>query len=182
MLLCVVVVMGGWFFLLEPSMKEKNEVATTLVEKKAEVIKVKSMYHSYRGAKEQLAKENKSLEEITTGFSKVMDNEDIDQMLTGLTLLHGLRPISLNIGDRADANVEAYKTEESEESNTEESDASILKSVDVTISVEGSLTSVYSLADELKDDYSIKLRNFSYASGEETSTHVLDFTIYMLAI
>lgn len=183
-LLCIIVVLGGWFFLLEPSLSEKTKVSTELSNQKTELISAKTAYEVYRGAKEQLEKEQKTLVEITTGFSNVMDNEDIDQMLTGLALLHGLRPLTLNIDQQQAANLQTYNKEETanEETNVKSEDDTngILRSVDVTMSVEGNLTSVYSLADSLKDDHSIKLRNFSYTSGEEKGTHVLDFTIYML--
>lgn len=184
-LLCIVVVLGGWFFLLEPSLSEKTKVSTELSNKKTELISAKTTYELYRGAKEQLEKEQKTLVEITTGFSSVMDNEDIDQMLTGLALLHGLRPLTLNIDQQQAANLQSYTQEETNAEaspKSEGDDSGILRSVDVTMSVEGSLVSVYSLADSLKDDYSIKLRNFSYTSGEEKGTHVLDFTIYMLSL
>lgn len=184
-LLCIIVVLGGWFFLLEPSLSEKTKVSTELSNQKTELISAKTTYEVYRGAKEQLEKEQKTLVEITTGFSNVMDNEDIDQMLTGLALLHGLRPLTLDINEQQAANLQSYseeskKEEKADATNSEVVDNGILRSVDVTMSVEGSLASVYSLADSLKDDYSIKLRNFSYTSGEEKGMHVLDFTIYML--
>lgn len=180
-LLFIMIVMGGWFLLLEPSLKQRAASDLKLAEKQTTLISTKGMYENYRSAKEALEEENKTFTEATTGFSKVLNNEDIDKKLTRLAILHSLRPVSLSIGETQDASLQVYNASKDDEAAKEDT-TTMLKSAEVTITVEGTLNDVYALADTLKDDYSMKLRQFSYASGEEKSTHTLNFTIYMLAL
>lgn len=187
-LLILVILLGGWFLLLEPSFKAYNEKSAQLGEKEVTLSGLKNTYADYVDAPAKALDESAKFITNKEKFYQMMISEDIDKMMTGMALLHGLQPLSLTIGEVTPANIVSYETSLAESSSTESSTNSesdenvIVNKVEVSMSLAGEIVNAFALADSIKDNTSIRLKDYSYIQGETIveSSMVLVFDIYMV--
>lgn len=183
-LLILIIILGGWFLLLEPSFTQYNEKSAELSEKEITLNGLKSTYTDYVEAPAKALDESAKFITNKEKFYQTMISEDIDKMLTGMALLHGLEPLSLTIGEVTPANIVSYETSLDQSSNDSESsdEEMIVNKVEVSMSLAGDIANAFALADSIKDSTSIRLKNYSFIQGETVieSSMILVFDIYMV--
>lgn len=182
-LLILVIVLGGWFLLLEPSFAEYNEKNTVLGEKEITLNSLKNTYSDYVDAPAKALDESAKFIANKEKFYQKMISEDIDKMLTGMALLHGLQPLSLTIGEVTPANIVSYETSLAESTTDSKSDEEVIvNKIEVSMSLAGDIANAFKLADSIKDSTSIRLKDYSFIQEETVveSSMVLVFDIYMV--
>lgn len=186
-LLVLVIVLGGWFFMVKPSLSEYTEKQIKLSEDQMKLNHLKATYDDYANASAKALEESARFLTNQEAFHKPMNNEDIDKMMTGMALLHGLEPISLNIGETTPANISAYTTnledaDDAAKENAKAEEEVLVNKVEVSMSLAGGVFNAFALADSIKDNTSLRLKDYSYVKAEtvEDSSMVLVFEIYIL--
>lgn len=186
-LLCIILVVGGWYLLLEPSLKENQNSSSKLMDKETELVGVKSKYQQYSDAPLLAEKQKKEYEKQTEGIYSMLSNEDIDKILTELVLKNGLIPQNLTMEDVSSGEITAYSADSTSEdessSDTSTEGNSIVKSVKVSLSVTGSLDGIKKVTDEISTNKGLKLQNFNYTLGTQENTEqtiVMNFVVYMM--
>lgn len=187
-LLILVIVLGGWFLLLEPSFKEYNEKSAEIGEKEITLNSLKNTYTEYVDAPAKALDESAKFLTNKEKFYQMMISEDIDKMMTGMALLHGLQPLSLTIGEVTPVDIVSYEASLDESSTNESSSNSesdedvIVNKIEVSMSLAGDVANAFRLADSIKDSTSIRLKDYSFIQGETVveSSMVLVFDIYMV--
>lgn len=182
-LLIIVIVIGGWFLLLEPSFKEYNEKSAELGEKEITLNGLKNIYSDYVDAPAKALEASARFISNKQKFYQVMISEDVDKMMTGMALLYGLKPISLSIGEVTSANIVSYESSLAESSTDSESDDEVIvKKIEVSMNLAGEVANALTLADSIKDNTSIRLKDYSYVRAETVaeSSMIFVFDIYMV--
>lgn len=183
-LLILVMVLVGWFFIIEPSLTEYNEKTLEIGEKRVALNGLKNTYSDYVNAPEKALEESAKFISNKENFNEMMINEDIDQMMTRMALLYGLQPISLNISEPTPIDLVAYTDSLSDEDKPSDlSDRKVeINKVEVSMNLGGEIFNAFALADSIKDSTSIRLKDYSYVRAETVaeSTMILVFDIYMI--
>ncbi|MDD3049146.1 MAG: hypothetical protein PHQ89_04125 [Bacilli bacterium] len=188
-LLLLIIVLVGWFLLLEPSLSEYTEKQSQLSENKIKLNGLKSTYADYEDAPTKALDESAKYITNKEKFYKAMTNEDIDKLLTRMALLHSLKPVNLNIGEisAADEIVSYDDSLDKEETTKTESTTGtektiLVNKVEVSMSLAGEINNAFALADEIKDNSALRLKSYSYIKGETTlkSSMILVFDVYMI--
>lgn len=183
-LLILVIVLVGWFFIIEPSLTEYNEKTLELGEKRVALNGLKNTYSDYVNAPEKALEESAKFITNKENFNEMMINEDIDQMMTRMALLYGLQPISLSISEPIPIDLVAYTDSLSDEDKPSDSSERIVEinKVEVSMNLGGEIFNAFALADSIKDSTSIRLKDYSYVRAETVaeSTMILVFDIYMI--
>lgn len=182
-LLLLVIIVVGWFFVLEPTLTKHNKLQTKLEEKEIQLHSLQSTYDDYKNAPEKALDETAKFNTYKERFYPFMNGEDIDNLLTRMCLLHNLKPYSLTINDITQADVVSFADRLKETEDDKKKGSSIISKTDVTMSVAGDILNAFALADEIKDNTSIRLKEYTYNKGETImdSTMILTFELYMLS-
>lgn len=183
-LLLLVIVLSGWFLMVEPSLSEYNQKQTILSEKQMQLSTLKATYADYVDAPAKAVDESAKYLTNKENFYQSMTNEDIDKLMTRMALLHSLKPLSLSIGQSEAANITSYvnSLDEDKNSTSDNEEDTLINKVEISMSLAGDLYNAFALADDIKDSTSMRLKNYSYVRGEtvQDSSMVLVFDIYMI--
>ncbi|NBK98154.1 MAG: hypothetical protein EOM50_09055 [Erysipelotrichia bacterium] len=183
-LLILLIIVCGWFFIIEPSFSQYNEKQIVLSEKQGKENTLKATYDDYKNAPKKAIEESVKYLENKEKLHVLMSSEDMDRTLTGMALLYGLTPYSLSIGEVEDIDVVSYQEylKEKDKESSETIDAKMVKKVEVSMSLAGDIYNAFALADSIKDDDSMRLKSYAYLKGEsvEKSQMNLVFDIYMV--
>lgn len=187
-LLCLVIVVAGWFFLIEPALSNNTKSKSQLLKSQTELQSVKAKYQEYSDAPLNADREIKAYQSKTEGLYANMSNEDIDKLLTGIVLKNGLVPQSFTIEKASNDKIAAYSPDENEEETKEDTeskkDSSVITSTKVSVGVKGSIENIKNLVDEIKGNLSLTLQDFNYTQESvanlEGETIVLNFIVYTI--
>lgn len=121
LLACVLIIFFSFRFFIFPGIEKHQDLISqkdTLTYQKEEM----QQTISSKAATEQLIEQQKdNLSESAEGFYEVMENQQLDELITGLALQHNLFPVSLNISQAVAGVPGAYQsgTTSSNSTNTE---------------------------------------------------------------
>ena len=128
----------------------------------------------------QTMKLNQKLAESGKGFYELLENQEVDELVTGLALKQGLKPVYLKIENTTPGIPAAYQTvvKSKDSDDTTGSDShsgsSILKYVNTTtvsITLQGSEQQIRAMLDDIARNYpGVQVRSFHM----EESTYVDD--------
>lgn len=178
LLMCLLIVVLGWYFMVEPSLREANVKESELTALEIQRDSTKKSYEEYASAKENLVLEKEKQEVMKAMYLEFSENEDLDQMLTGLALRYHLTPLSLEIEPFVAADSTAYLEEQKKEDVQEP----IVYSANVNMNIAGSMNNVLLLADEVKQSSYCKFKSLNYIQGDEDKPNEmrLSFVVYMV--
>ena len=119
-----------------------------------------------------IATQKENLKKAQEGFYDLMENREVDSLITGLALKHDLFPVYLNIEDPVAGIPAAYQlSEASEDSSAEESQSTLpyvqyVNTTTVTITLQGQEAQIRELLDDIAKNYpGIQVRSFDMQSG-----------------
>lgn len=146
-----------------------------------------------KAATEQLIeKQKKNLAESAEGFYEVMENQQLDELLTGLALQYNLFPVSLNISQPVAGVPGAYQsgTTSSDTANTESNSfIQYLSTVTVSVTLQGTETQICELIDDVAKNYpgiqirSLDMQKATYVNANLQAVEQMncscEFAVYM---
>ena len=175
-LACVLILFFMARFLIFPGMEKHQD----LVAKKDDLtIEKQEMQYTISGkasTEKKIATQKENLKKAQEGFYDLMENREVDSLITGLALKHDLFPVYLNIEDPVAGVPAAYQLSEalddsSEDSLAEESQSTLpyvqyVNTTTVTITLQGQETQIRELLDDIAKNYpGIQVRSFDMQSG-----------------
>ena len=124
----------------------------------------------------KIATQKENLKKAQEGFYDLMENREVDSLITGLALKHDLFPVYLNIEDPVAGVPAAYQLSEasddsSEDSSVEEAQSTLpyvqyVNTTTVTITLQGQEAQIRELLDDIAKNYpGIQVRSFDMQSG-----------------
>ena len=170
-LLCFLLVMGGWFFLLKPQLDKGNELNLELLDTQIEHDNLQQTLLEYQVAPQKLEEVRAAIQSIKNKYNTFMVNEDVDRLITTLYLQHGLDPISLSIGEITPLQLD-----------TEDNVESGMAQMPIQMVASGQLYQLTAALDALQTLNGIKVAGFSYAEPIDPTqipTGIYDINIYL---
>lgn len=180
-LICFLIIVGGWFLLLNPALEKNSLVHAEYEQKQAQLTALQQQLKDYESAPNQLEILEETYNEITNQYKSILSNDDIDKFLTTKVLTNGFKPISMTIGAIGDASFQTTATTSTDTSTTKTTGNSVLKQVTVTMSLSGDLTKLKKLMNDIDGEKGVEISTLTYQlSNNENNTVNLSFILYMI--
>lgn len=183
-LVCFLIVVAGWFFLLNPALEKNSLVHIQYEQSQMELTSLEKQLKDYEAAPEQLKILEENYNEIADKYNSILSNDDIDKLLTSKVLAYGFRPKSMTIGPTTDAVLKSDGTTESTDTATnqnQQSSNSVIKQSTVNMTLTGDLNKLKKLMDAIHDLKGLEIGTLTYQlSGDTVNTINLSFIIYMI--
>lgn len=175
-LACVLILFFMARFLIFPGMEKHQDLVTKKDDLTIEKQEMQYTISSKASTEKEIATQKENLEKAQEGFYDLMENREVDSLITGLALKHDLFPVYLNIEDPVAGVPAAYQLSEasddsSEDSSTEESQSTLpyvqyVNTTTVTITLQGQEAQIRELLDDIAKNYpGIQVRSFDMQSG-----------------
>lgn len=175
-LACVLILFFMARFLIFPGMEKHQDLVTKKDDLTIEKQEMQYTISSKASTEKKIVTQKENLKKAQEGFYDLMENREVDSLITGLALKHDLFPVYLNIEDPVAGVPAAYQLSEASDDSTEDSSAeesqSILPYVQyvntttVTITLQGQETQIRELLDDIAKNYpGIQVRSFDMQSG-----------------
>lgn len=175
-LACVLILFFMARFLIFPGMEKHQDLVTKKDDLTIEKQEMQYTISSKASTEKEIATQKENLEKAQEGFYDLMENREVDSLITGLALKHDLFPVYLNIEDPVAGVPAAYQLSEasddsSEDSSTEESQSTLpyvqyVNTTTVTITLQGQEAQIRELLDDIAKNYpGIQVRSFDMQFG-----------------
>ena len=123
-----------------------------------------------------------ALKNIKNKFYEEMNKEDVDNLITSMTIEHGLTPVSLSIAEADQENILSYteyQLQQKKGSSSKNKDGK-LKVYNVNLSVSGAITDVQTLVDDVRTTKSLKVSGITYSEEDDEKTTTITFKLFMI--
>ena len=175
-LACVLILFFMARFLIFPGMEKHQDLVTKKDDLTIEKQEMQYTISSKASTEKKIVTQKENLKKAQEGFYDLMENREVDSLITGLALKHDLFPVYLNIEDPVAGVPAAYQLSEasddsSEDSSTEESQSTLpyvqyVNTTTVTITLQGQEAQIRELLDDIAKNYpGIQVRSFDMQSG-----------------
>lgn len=171
-LACVLILFFMARFLIFPGMEKHQDLVAKKDDLTIEKQEMQYTISSKASTEKKIATQKENLKKAQEGFYDLMENREVDSLITGLALKHDLFPVYLNIEDTVAGVPAAYQlSETSEDSSAEESQSTLpyvqyVNTTTVTITLQGQEAQIRELLDDIAKNYpGIQVRSFDMQSG-----------------
>lgn len=183
LLACVVILFFMGRFLIFPGIEKHQDLAAKKDEVTVQKQEMQYTMDSRDVTEKKIATQKENLKKSKEGFYEVMENQDVDTLVTGLALKHNLLPVYLNIEDPVAGIPSAYQSTKTTEDDAQQSGSIYVQYVNtttVTITLQGSESEIRELLDDIAKNYpGIQVRSFdmeaqTYVDSELQSTEQMN--------
>jgi len=188
-LIVFIVLVGFVALILLPRVERLNEVNTRYDEAVQQKEEILLKVASYSQVEQTLQQKQVEFQELTEDFYPLMQAQEIDDLLTGMAIGHGLSMHQLNIGlVQAEVPLAAYMAEQESvnpdaDSEDEEATISFIHQSQVSLVVSGSPDAMQRLVDELFDIPAMLVTGWQRASQgngiEQQEVLQVSVTVFM---
>ena len=117
-LACVLIIFFSFRFLILPGIEKHQTLELEREELEAQQLDMQQTIDSAPFIKEKIVKQKAQLKETSEGYYDLMENQEMDELITGLILKHDLFPVYLNIAEPVPGIPLSYYLASVEASNT----------------------------------------------------------------
>ena len=171
-LACVLILFFMARFLIFPGMEKHQDLVAKKDDLTIEKQEMQYTISSKASTEKKIVTQKENLKKAQEGVYDLMENREVDSLITGLALKHDLFPVYLNIEDPVAGVPAAYQLSEvSEDSSAEESQSTLpyvqyVNTTTVTITLQGQEAQIRELLDDIAKNYpGIQVRSFDMQSG-----------------
>ncbi len=118
---CVLILVLCMQLLVFPGLNRHEELAASLDEKTAQKMEMEETIANAPVVEETIAGQEKTLQAAEEKYYGLLENQEVDELLTGVVLNHNLFPVSLSIAETEDAVPDAYFLAAEADSTAEDS-------------------------------------------------------------
>lgn len=179
-LACILIIFFSFRFFVFPGIEKHQDLVQVKEEKQIQKDEMEKTIEDRPVNEEKIVKLNQKLAESGKGFYELLENQEVDELVTGLALKQGLKPVYLKIENTTPGIPAAYQTvvksKDSDDTtgSGSHSDSSILKYVNTTtvsITLQGSEQQIRAMLDDIARNYpGVQVRSFHM----EENTYVDD--------
>lgn len=105
---CVLIVVLFMQLLIFPGLNKHEELSASLEAKTAQKQEMEDTIANMPAVEETIAKQEETLKAAQDQYYGLLENQEIDELVTGVVLNHSLFPVSLSIAETRDAVPDAY--------------------------------------------------------------------------
>ena len=179
-LACLLIIFFSFRFFVFPGIEKHQDLVQVKEEKQIQKDEMEKTIEDRPVNEEKIVKLNQKLAESGKGFYELLENQEVDELVTGLALKQGLKPVYLKIENTTPGIPAAYQTVVKSKASDDtagsgsHSGSSILKYVNTTtvsITLQGSEQQIRAMLDDIARNYpGVQVRSFHM----EESTYVDD--------
>ena len=182
-LVILLIVCFGWLILLQPQLTSHTSLKSSKdsLELQLTELKVTSSSSSTEDIKTQIMNINQEIKALNDQFYNLMSKEDIDQLITNLTIEHKISPTNLTMSEITQSNLSDKSSNTSSDNSsdstsdskstddTKDNQASVYTCV-VTQTCTGTKANLLNLIEDVKNMSGLHINSVAY----ENSTGNLD--------
>ena len=168
--------------MLLPALEKHNTLKAEYDTAQLELQSVKASMIDYGDLDKQLKETSDELKNIKNKFYEEMNKEDVDNLITSMTIEHGLTPVSLSIAEADQEDILSYteyQLQQKKGSSSKNKDGK-LKVYNVNLSVSGAITDVQTLVDDVRTTKSLKVSGITYSEEDDEKTTTITFKLFMI--
>ena len=180
-LLCFLLVMGGLFVLVLPSMKAKDAIEVEYETAKGRLSVLESTLLQYGDLDTAITETEDQIDVIKGKFYQPMPNEDVDKLLKEKLLLRNLTPLTMTISAPTPANLAGEPS--SDEGNTQEGEkkpTANVNLINVSMSFHGDIDNLSNFVDDIKALEATQVGSLVYDAKNADSPVTISFKLYVL--
>lgn len=187
---CVLIVVLFMQLLIFPGLNKHEDLSASLEAKTAQKQEMEDTIANMPAVEETIAKQEEPLKAAQDQYYGLMENQEIDELVTGVALNHSLFPVSLSIAETEDAVPDAYflsdravAADAAENSDPDTATAELdgaedsadtvtpvyaqyVHITDVSLTVRGSEDMIRSFLNDIAVDYpGLQVRSFTMQEG-----------------
>lgn len=194
-LLCFLLCIGGIYLLILPALNRYGASATRYQELSHTQRIMQQTIAGLEETKQSIEVEREEAASEGDYFYSVMDNEEIDRMITDLVLKHSLTPVSFSMTQTEEKPLAAYEKEDSQSSSSasgssassssaassDQEQGPMLLTNTVSMQFKGERDNVIELVDEISRLDSIMVTNVTMDNtGKADPPYTMTLELYML--
>ena len=180
-LLCIIIFAGGVFWMLMPALEKHNSLKADYDTAQLELQSAKASIIDYGDLDKKLKETSEELKNIKNKFYEDMKKEDVDNLITSMTIEHGLTPVSLSIADADEEPIMSYTEYElQQKKSTNAKSNTQIKVYNVNLSVSGAIADVQTLIADVRTTKSLKVSGVTYSQENEDQTTTITFKLFMI--
>ena len=179
-LVILLIVCFGWLILLQPQLTSHTSLKSSKdsLELQLTELKVTSSSSSTEDIKTQIMNVNQEIKALNDQFYNLMSKEDIDQLITNLTIEHKISPTNLTMSEITQTDLSSKKSND----NTDESKSSnaLVYSCVVTQTCKGTKANLLNLIEDVKNMSGLHINSVAYENSTGNLDLTITYTVYMV--
>lgn len=189
-LVILLIVCFGWLILLQPQLTAHTSLKSSKdsLELQLTELKATSSSSSTEDIKTQIMNVNQEIKALNDQFYNLMSKEDIDQLITNLTIEHKISPTNLTMSEITQTHLEDKnkKDSSSDSSDTDESsdskkdDSSYVYTCVVTQTCKGTKANLLNLIEDVKNMSGLHINSVAYENSTGNLDLTITYTVYMV--
>lgn len=189
-LVILLIVCFGWLILLQPQLTSHTSLKSSKdsLELQLTELKATSSSSSTEDIKTQIMNVNQEIKALNDQFYNLMSKEDIDQLITNLTIEHKISPTNLTMSEitqthledknKKDSSSDASDTDES--SDSKKNDSSYVYTCVVTQTCKGTKANLVNLMEDVKNMSGLHINSVAYENSTGNLDLTITYTVYMV--
>ena len=189
-LVILLIVCFGWLILLQPQLTSHTSLKSSKdsLELQLTELKATSSSSSTEDIKTQIMNVNQEIKALNDQFYNLMSKEDIDQLITNLTIEHKISPTNLTMSEitqthledknKKDSSSDSSDTDESSESKKD--DSSYVYTCVVTQTCKGTKANLLNLIEDVKNMSGLHINSVAYENSTGNLDLTITYTVYMV--
>lgn len=192
-LVILLIVCFGWLILLQPQLTSHTSLKSSKdsLELQLTELKVTSSSSSTEDIKTQIMNINQEIKALNDQFYNLMSKEDIDQLITNLTIEHKISPTNLTMSEITQTNLSDKSSNTSSDNSsdstsdskstddTKDNQASVYTCV-VTQTCTGTKANLLNLIEDVKNMSGLHINSVAYENSTGNLDLTITYTVYMV--
>lgn len=192
-LVILLIVCFGWLILLQPQLTSHTSLKSLKdsLELQLTELKVTSSSSSTEDIKTQIMNVNQEIKALNDQFYNLMSKEDIDQLITNLTIEHKISPTNLTMSEITQTNLSDKSSNTSSDNSsdstsdskstddTKDNQASVYTCV-VTQTCTGTKANLLNLIEDVKNMSGLHINSVAYENSTGNLDLTITYTVYMV--
>ena len=187
-LVILLIVCFGWFILLQPQLTSHTSLKSSKDSLELQLTELKgtSSSSSTEDIKTQIMNVNQEIKALNDQFYNLMSKEDIDQLITNLTIEHKISPTNLTMSEITQTDLSSKKSDDNSSDNandnTDESKSSnaLVYSCVVTQTCKGTKANLLNLIEDVKNMSGLHINSVAYENSTGNLDLTITYTVYMV--
>lgn len=192
-LVILLIVCFGWLILLQPQLTSHTSLKSSKdsLELQLTELKVTGSSSSTEDIKTQIMNVNQEIKALNDQFYNLMSKEDIDQLITNLTIEHKISPTNLTMSEITQTNLSDKSSNTSSDNSsdstsdskstddTKDNQASVYTCV-VTQTCKGTKANLLNLIEDVKNMSGLHINSVAYENSTGNLDLTITYTVYMV--
>ena len=171
-LVILLIICFGWLILLQPQLTSHTSLKSSKdsLELQLTELKVTSSSSSTEDIKTQIMNVNQEIKALNDQFYNLMSKEDIDQLITNLTIEHKISPTNLTMSEITQTDLSSKKSDDNSSDNAN----------DNTDESKSSKANLLNLIEDVKNMSGLHINSVAYENSTGNLDLTITYTVYMV--